>query len=112
MPADLRQRVAAEAAASAQRLEPLYRHFHSHPELSGQEEKTSQRLADELEQLAFQVTRRVGGYGVVAVLTNGAGPTVLVRTDMDALPLIEPTLKTGVTALTAAVLDLLGRPAR
>jgi hippurate hydrolase len=91
MPADLRQRVAAQVAESFTRLEPLYRHFHGHPELSGQEEKTSQRLADELEQLAFKVTRRVGGYGVVGILSNGPGPTVLVRTDMDALPVPEQT---------------------
>src|SRR5437762_8915038 len=72
-------------------LEQLYHHFHAHPELSLHEEKTSQRLADELEQAGFKVTRGVGGYGVVAVLSHGSGPTVLVRTDMDALPVTEQT---------------------
>ena len=72
-------------------LDLLYKYFHSNPELSLREEKTSERLASELEQLGFKVTRRVGGYGVVAVLQNGAGPTILVRTDMDALPVTEQT---------------------
>jgi len=85
--AELRSRV----AEAYPQLEPLYKHFHTHPELSLQEEKTSQRVADELEPLGFKVTRRIGGYGVVGVLSNGAGPTVLVRTDLDALPVTEQT---------------------
>ena len=88
---DLRKKVVAEADKAFARLEPLYKHFHSHPELSLQEEKTSQRLADELEKLGFTVTRRVGGFGIVGILKNGNGPTVLVRTDMDALPITEQT---------------------
>ena len=72
-------------------LEAQYKHFHRHPELSLHEEQTSTRLATEMEQLGFTVTRRVGGFGIVAVLTNGPGPTILVRTDMDALPVTEQT---------------------
>ena len=87
----LRQQLNARVAAAYPNLEPLYKHFHLHPELSSHEEKTSQRLADELEQLGFNVTRRMGGFGVVGVLTNGRGRTVLVRTDMDALPVTEQT---------------------
>lgn len=72
-------------------LEALYQHLHSHPELSLKEEKTSERVAEELERIGLKVTRRVGGYGVVALLENGPGPTVLVRADMDALPVEEKT---------------------
>lgn len=73
------------------RLEDLYRFLHSHPELSGKEEKTSHRIAEELERLGLKVTRGVGGYGVVGLLDNGKGPVVLLRADMDALPLREAT---------------------
>ena len=72
-------------------LEALYRHLHAHPELSLREEKTSARIAEELEQIGLRVTRRVGGHGVVALLENGKGPAVLMRADMDALPLKEAT---------------------
>jgi len=69
----------------------LYKHLHSHPELCNQEKGTSKRIADELEKLGFEVTRNVGGYGVVGVFRNGKGPTVMIRTDMDALPITEET---------------------
>ncbi|MFO0877219.1 MAG: amidohydrolase [Gemmataceae bacterium] len=72
-------------------LETFYKHLHSHPELSLMEVQTAARLADELKKLGFTVTTRVGGTGVVGVLENGKGPTVLVRTDMDALPVTEQT---------------------
>lgn len=72
-------------------LEKLYRHYHLHPELSFHEQETAQRMAAELRQLGFEVTENIGGYGVVGVLRNGAGPTVLVRADMDALPIVEDT---------------------
>src|SRR3954468_5699180 len=61
----------------------MYKHLHTHPELSLHEEKTSERVAAELKLAGFEVTTNVGGYGVVGVLKNGAGPTVLVRTDLD-----------------------------
>jgi hippurate hydrolase len=72
-------------------LEALYKHLHLHPELSLHEEQTAARLAHELKGLGFEVTTNVGGHGVVGILKNGKGPTVLVRTDMDALPVIEQT---------------------
>ena len=74
-------------------LESLYVHLHMNPELSFQEEKTSARMATELRNLGFTVTENVGGYGVVGVMKNGAGPTVLLRADMDALPVVEKTGK-------------------
>jgi amidohydrolase len=72
-------------------LEKLYTYLHSHPELSYQEENTSAALAKELKSLGFDVTAKVGGHGIVAVLRNGDGPTVMIRTDMDALPVVEKT---------------------
>ncbi|WP_299174993.1 amidohydrolase [uncultured Brevundimonas sp.] len=70
-------------------LAELFDWFHRNPELSGQETQTSARLARELTALGYQVTTGVGGTGVVAVLKNGAGPTVMIRADMDGLPLEE-----------------------
>src|SRR5207249_2423543 len=69
----------------------LYKHLHTHPELSFQEEKTADRIAGELRQIGFEVTTNIGGHGVVGVLKNGNGPTILVRTDLDALPVKEQT---------------------
>lgn len=72
-------------------LVQLYKDFHAHPELSLQEEKTSARLADQLRKAGLDVTERFGGFGVVAVLKNGPGPTILIRADMDGLPIVEET---------------------
>src|SRR3984893_4121534 len=80
-------------------LVSIYKGLHAAPELSHHEEKTSALLAQQLRSLGFEVTEHVGkypnpdwkGYGVVAVMKNGAGPTVLVRADMDALPVEEQT---------------------
>src|SRR5579871_6317048 len=74
-----------------QSLVDLYQHFHQHPELSLQEVQTAARLAEELKKTGAEVTTGVGGYGVVAVLKNGPGPTLLLRADMDALPVVEET---------------------
>ena len=72
-------------------LEALYLHCHAHPELSFYEFNTATRMAEELRTAGFEVTENVGGNGVVGVLKNGEGPTVLVRADMDALPITEET---------------------
>lgn len=72
-------------------LDALYQDLHQNPELSDQEEKTAGKLAVRLRALGFQVTERVGGFGLVAVLANGPGPTLLVRTDLDGLPVEEKT---------------------
>src|SRR5690348_1893411 len=69
----------------------LYRHLHAHPELSFREVNTARRVAEELKKAGADVTTGVGQLGVVGVLKNGDGPTVLVRTDLDALPVAEET---------------------
>ena len=69
----------------------LYKHLHANPELSFHEEKTSARIAEELKHAGFKVTTGVGKFGVVAVLKNGDGPTILVRSDLDGLPVKEQT---------------------
>ncbi|GAA4037267.1 M20 family metallopeptidase [Sphingomonas rosea] len=88
----------AAAALAAQPVPPvssdlmaLYRELHAAPELSMQEVKTAARLAPELRKLGFTVTEKVGGTGVVAVLRNGPGKTLLMRADMDGLPVVEQT---------------------
>ena len=73
------------------RLMALYRELHANPELSLQETRTAARLAGIAREAGFEVTENVGGTGVVAVLRNGAGPVLLIRTDMDALPVTEET---------------------
>jgi len=91
---DLQSQKAAidkKIAADFGRLEALYKHFHTHPELSLKEEQTAARIAKELREIGFDVTEKVGGHGVVGVFKNGQGPTILVRTDMDALPVTERT---------------------
>ena len=72
-------------------LDALYRDLHQHPELSSREVNTAAKLAERMRQLGYEVQTGVGGNGVVAVLKNGAGPAVLIRTDMDALPVEEKT---------------------
>ncbi|WP_411816928.1 amidohydrolase [Hyphococcus sp. DH-69] len=70
-------------------LEELFIHFHKNPELSHREFKTAKRLASEIRVLGYDVTEGVGGTGVVAVLENGEGPTIMIRADMDGLPVKE-----------------------
>jgi len=77
--------------AELPKLVELYRHFHAHPELSLYEKETAAKLAAEWKAVGFDVTTGVGGHGVVGLLKNGAGPTVMVRTDLDGLPVIEQT---------------------
>ncbi|MBR8843800.1 amidohydrolase [Pseudoalteromonas sp. JC3] len=87
--ANLKQQV----AESMPELESLYLHLHQNPELSYKEEKTAGRLADEMRRLGYDVTENVGGFGVVGMLKNGDGPTVMIRADTDGLPIIEETGK-------------------
>jgi amidohydrolase len=72
-------------------LMEIYRDLHANPELSFQEVRTAGKLAAEAKRLGFEVTEKVGQTGVVAVMKNGPGPVVMVRADMDGLPVIEQT---------------------
>ena len=72
-------------------LDALYKHLHQNPELSLQEKETSARIAQELRKIGYEVTEGIGGFGVVGLLKNGPGPVLLIRTDMDALPMEEKT---------------------
>jgi hippurate hydrolase len=81
----------AEIDADYPRLDALYKDIHAHPELGFQETRTAARLAAEMRALGFVVTEGVGGTGVVAIYRNGPGPLVLVRTELDALPMRERT---------------------
>lgn len=83
---DLRADIAADYRIN---LASLFDYFHRNPELSHREFKTAERLAKEIRALGYDVTEKVGGTGVVAVLKNGAGPTVMIRADMDGLPVKE-----------------------
>src|SRR5713226_1601663 len=69
----------------------LYLELHQHPELSGHETWTAQILASKLRALGYDVTEHVGGAGVVALMKNGPGPVVMLRTELDALPVTEET---------------------
>jgi len=82
------QSLAGREVASLLRL---YTHLHSNPELSLREVSTAERIGKELDNAGFAVTRNVGGHGLVGVLKNGDGPVVMVRTDLDALPVTEDT---------------------
>ena len=70
-------------------LAALFDHFHRNPELSTVENETARRMALELSLAGFDVTEGVGGTGVVAIMKNGAGPLVMMRADMDGLPVEE-----------------------
>ncbi len=72
-------------------LDDFYKQLHANPELSFHEKNTSKKLASELRSLGIEVTEYVGGYGIVGVLKNGKGPVIMLRTDMDALPVEEKT---------------------
>lgn len=71
--------------------EDIYKHLHQHPELSTQERQTAHVAAEHLKSLGFLVHEKIGGHGVVGVLENGLGPCVLLRAEMDALPVLEGT---------------------
>ena len=72
-------------------IEALYKDIHSHPELGFQETRTAAKLAAEMRALGYEVTEGIGKTGIVALYKNGPGPTVMVRTELDALPMPEKT---------------------
>ena len=86
-PDNLRQAIAVDMPG----LLAIYRDLHQHPELAFQEVRSAKVMADAARAAGFTVTEKVGRTGVVAVLKNGPGPTVMIRADMDALPVVEQT---------------------
>lgn len=82
-------------------LGPLWEHFHKNPELSQMEYKTAKRLAKELTKAGFDVTENVGGTGIVAMMKNGKGPLVMMRADMDGLPVKE---NSGLASASTAMM--------
>lgn len=88
-------------------LDALYKDIHQHPELGFQETATAAKLAAEMRALGFEVTEHVGRTGIVAIFKNGKGPLVLVRTELDALPMEE---KTGLPYASHAIADYNGKP--
>jgi amidohydrolase len=88
-------------------LETLYKDIHQHPELAFQETETAAKLAKEMRALGFEVTEHVGKTGIVAIYKNGPGPTVMVRTELDALPMEE---KTGLPYASHVVQTWQGKP--
>ncbi len=89
--AGLRPSIRDAAEKDVLYLMELYRHLHSNPELSEQEKTTAARVAKELTAAGYTVTTDIAGHGLIGVLRNGEGPTVLIRTDLDALPVEEAT---------------------
>ncbi len=89
--ARLKAAIETSFEADYPKLDALYKDLHAHPELAFQEMKTAARLAAEMRALGFEVTEKVGKTGLVAIYNNGDGPTIMVRTELDALPMEEKT---------------------
>src|SRR5512138_2229731 len=98
--APLRAQTTAQIGAYYPDLQPLYQDIHRNPELAFQEVQTAAKLAARLKALGYEVTTGVGRTGIVGLLKNGAGPTVMLRTELDALPVAE---KTGATFASTVV---------
>ncbi|WP_233888580.1 M20 family metallopeptidase [Paraburkholderia flagellata] len=98
---NLVETVAPTIGALLPELEALYKDLHQHPELSMQEFRTAALVAERMEKLGYDVSREVGVTGVVAVLRNGEGPVVMLRADMDALPMAEATGLPYASTVTA-----------
>jgi hippurate hydrolase len=89
--AGARAAISRSLDAQYSRIDALYKDIHQHPELGFQEQRTAAKLAGELKALGYEVTEGVGRTGIVGLYRNGPGPTVMVRTELDALPLEEKT---------------------
>src|SRR3982074_711327 len=87
----LKKAIETSLGSNYPKLDALYKELHAHPELAFQEVKTAARLAAEMRALGFEVTENVGKTGLVAIYKNGDGPTIMVRTELDALPVEEKT---------------------
>jgi hippurate hydrolase len=88
---NLKKTIETSLASDYPKLDALYKELHAHPELAFQEVKTAARLAAEMRALGFEVTEGVGRTGLVAIYKNGDGPTIMVRTELDGLPMEEKT---------------------
>src|ERR1700742_2032123 len=89
--AKLKDTIGAAVEQEYPKLDELYKDIHAHPELAFQEVKTAEKLAAAMRAIGFEVTEHVGKTGLVAIYKNGDGPTIMVRTEMDALPMEEKT---------------------
>jgi amidohydrolase len=89
--ARLKQSIETSFESDYPKLDALYKDIHAHPEIAFQEEKTAAKLAAEMRAIGFDVTEKVGKTGLVAIYKNGNGPTIMVRTELDALPMEEKT---------------------
>src|SRR6201990_1324860 len=87
--AKLKPAIEASVESDYPKLDALYKDIHAHPEIAFQEVKTAAKLAAEMRALGFEVTEQVGKTGLVAIYKNGDGPTIMVRTELDALPMEE-----------------------
>jgi len=87
----LKSAIERSVESDCPKLDALYKDIHAHPEIAFQEEKTAAKLAAEMRALGFEVTEHVGKTGLVAIYKNGDGPTIMVRTELDALPMEEKT---------------------
>lgn len=89
--ASLKQSIETSFESEYPKLDALYKDIHAHPEIAFQEEKTAAKLAAEMRAIGFEVTEKVGRTGLVALYKNGDGPIIMVRTELDALPMEEKT---------------------
>ena len=106
LPSALKTQVSSSVNSAWPALEGIYKDLHAHPELAFQETRTAGKLAAEMRKLGFTVTEKVGKTGVVAIYKNGAGPTVMVRTELDGLPMEE---KSGLPYASRAKASSEGR---
>src|SRR5580693_2739778 len=104
--AKLKQSIETSFESDYPKLDALYKDIHAHPEIAFQEEKTAAKLAAEMRALGFEVTEHIGKTGLVAIYKNGDGPTIMVRTELDALPMEE---KTGLSYASHDKTDWNGR---
>jgi hippurate hydrolase len=105
MAADQLTSILADLASTRSWQEDFYRDLHAHPELSHQETRTARNVAARLRASGCEVHERIGGTGVVGLVRNGTGPTVLLRADMDALPVREASGLPYASAVTATDAD-------
>src|ERR1700721_4100551 len=89
--AKLKASIETSVEADYPKLDALYKDIHAHPEVAFQEVKTAAKLAAEMRALGFEVTEKIGKTGLAAIYKNGDGPTIMVRTELDALPMEEKT---------------------